>query len=170
MTEPTEAPGAERDLIPARANARRMYETTDLSFDAVAAEVGVSRRTVLKWSSQDGYWQKRNVPTSTAERARIMAELASNLQPDQAPDAAPAEAVAEPDPREMEAKLMEKHQRMWRVVDGLSAEAVRSRDDRTARVAHTLARTFAIAQRSERIAYGLGTGETPSTTFVVERE
>lgn len=170
MTEQTESPGAERDLIPVRAEARRLYETTDMSFDAVAAEVNISARTVKKWSAQDGYWQKQHAPISVAERARRMAELAENLQPEQGAAAAPtaAVAVAEPDPRELEAKLMEKHQRQWRVIDGLSAEAVRNRDPRAASVAFTLARTFATAQRSERIAYGID-GEG-SSTIIVERE
>ncbi len=54
------------------------------------------------------------------------------------------------------------------MIDGLSAEAVRNRDPRAASVAFTLARTFATAQRSERIAYGID-GEG-SSTIIVERE
>lgn len=169
MTEHT-TPGAERDWITLRAEAKRLYETTGASFQSVASQLNINERTVKKWSGQDDGWQKANAPSATAERVRVMAEIASELERTPAPVVGTGDPATEPTREEIEEKLLLRHRAQWAAVSNLASTAIRSRDEQSARLAYALARTFSAAQRSERIAYGLGTGEMSPTTVVLERE
>ncbi|MEE7479024.1 hypothetical protein [Methylobacterium hispanicum] len=168
MTEHT-PPQAERDWDTIRAEAKRLYETTGSSFLSVASQLDINERTLKRWSSQDGGWQKANAPSATAERVRVMAEIASELERTPAPVVGTGDPATEPTLEEVEAKLLLRHRAQWAAVSNLASTAIRSRDEQSARLAYALSRTFATAQRSERIAYGLGTGETPPATIVLDR-
>lgn len=167
MTEHT-TPGAERDWITLRDEAKRLYETTGASFQSVASQLGINERTVKKWSSQDDGWRKENAPASTADRVRVMAEIASELERTPAPVVGTGNPANEPTPEEIEEKLLARHRAQWAAVSRLAATAIQNRDEQSARLAYALSRTFSTAQRSERIAFGLD-GEG-SSTVVLERD
>ncbi|HGT5715885.1 TPA: hypothetical protein ACM38O_004840 [Escherichia coli] len=159
-----------------RAACRLMYETTPLTLAEVAKEVGLSARTVKRYSTADGGWRKMVSPGLSRrahEAADKVAEAVENLPADATIErkrealAATAENVA----IDERAQLLAKHRRQWGIVDGLVAEAVRSRDLNAAKLADTVCRTIANKQKGERVSWGLEAGEgDQKITVVVERE
>ncbi len=159
-----------------RAACRLMYETTPLTIDEVAKEVGLSSRTVKRYSTADGGWRKLAVPGLSKrahEAADKVAEAVENLPADATIErkhealAATAESVA----IDERAKLLAKHRKEWIIVDALVVAAVRSRDLNDAKVADTLCRTIGNKQKGERISWGLETTESDQkVTVVIERE
>lgn len=161
-TQPSEN---DRDWIVIRNEAKRLYLSTGASLASVAADLNVNERTIKRWSAQDGGWAKENAPSTTAERVRVMAEIAAEMERTPAPVVGTGDPTTEPNPEEVEEKLLNRHRAQWAAVSNLAATAIRSRDDKTARLAHELSKTFATMQRSERIAFGLD-GDGPSTVVV----
>ncbi|HBZ7476293.1 TPA: hypothetical protein MM026_005197 [Klebsiella pneumoniae] len=165
-----------KEPVDVRAACRLMYETTPLTIDEVAKEVGLSSRTVKRYSTADGGWRKLAAPGLSKrahEAADKVAASVENLSPDATIErrrealAATAENVA----IDERAKLLAKHRRQWGIVDGLVAEAVRSRDLNAAKLADTVCRTIANKQKGERVSWGLEAGEgDQKITVVVERE
>ncbi|WP_337235739.1 hypothetical protein [Escherichia coli] len=159
-----------------RAAARLMYETTPLTLAEVAREVGLGERTVKRYSVADGGWRKLAAPGLSKrahEAADKVAASVENLSPDATIEhkrealAATAENVA----IDERAQLLAKHRRQWGIVDGLVAEAVRSRDLNAAKLADTICRTIGNKQAGERKAWGLEAGEgDQKITVVIERE
>ncbi|EJA9197181.1 hypothetical protein FXI35_004929 [Escherichia coli] len=165
-----------KEPVDVRAACRLMYETTPLTIDEVAKEVGLSSRTVKRYSTADGGWRKLAAPGLSKrahEAADKVAASVENLSPDATIErkrealAATAENVA----IDERAKLLAKHRRQWGIVDGLVAEAVRSRDLNAAKLADTVCRTIANKQKGERVSWGLEAGEgDQKVTVVIERE
>lgn len=165
-----------RDPADIRAACRLMYETTPLTLEEVAKEVGLSSRTVKRYSTADGGWRKLAAPGLSKrahEAADKVAASVENLSPDATIErkrealAATAENVA----IDERAQLLAKHRRQWGIVDGLVAEAVRSRDLNAAKLADTVCRTIANKQKGERLAWGLEAGEGDQKVHVIiERE
>lgn len=166
----------EAQPVDVRAAARLMYETTPLTVEEVAKEVGVTGRTVKRWSRADGGWRKLVSPGLSKrahEAADKVAGAVENLPPDATIErknevlAATAETIA----IDERAQLLAKHRRQWGIIDGLVAEAVRSRDLNAAKLADTVCRTIANKQKGERISWGLEAGEgDQKVTVVIERE
>ncbi len=172
----THAPQA-TDPANMREAARLLYETTPLTLAEVAREVGLSERTLKRYSGSDGGWKKQAGPGISKrahEAADKIATVTASLAPDAPPDqvqAVLAEAREEVAVDER-AELIAKHRQQWRLVDGLVAEAVRGRDLQAAKLAETVCRTIAGKQLGERKAWGLDNSDTPAgapTTVVIER-
>lgn len=159
-----------------RAAAKLLYETTPLTLAEVANEVGLGERTVKRYSVADGGWRKLAAPGLSKrahEAADKVAASVENLSPDATIEhkrealAATAEKVA----IDERAQLLAKHRRQWGIVDGLVAEAVRSRDLNAAKLADTVCRTIGNKQTGERKAWGLKACDgDQKITVVIERE
>lgn len=166
-----------REPVDVRAAARMMYETTPLTVEEVGKEVGVSGRTVKRWSAADGGWRKV-VVQGLSQRAHEAADKVRDTVAELPPDAPPerkAEALAaatEGVAVDERAQLLSKHRKQWAIIDGLVAEAVRKRDLNAAKLAESVCRTIAGKQTAERKAWGLEAGEgTPTKVQVtIERE
>ncbi|WP_054287280.1 hypothetical protein [Gulbenkiania mobilis] len=168
----------ENDIETRRRQAARVrYESTSLTLDQVAEEVGVSSRTLKRWAKADGGWSKRVGPEISAA-AHVVADRISAATASLPADAPPAvrEAaiaqVAVAEAVDERAKLIDKHRREWRIVEGLVGEAVKARDPTAARLAETVARTLQTKQAGERKAWNLDAGENPpgsGITVVIER-
>jgi predicted transcriptional regulator len=162
--------------VDVRTAARLMYETTPLTLAEVAKEVGLSARTVKRYATADGGWCKvvsSGLSRRAHEAADKVAEAVKNLPPDATQErksealAAAAENVAV----DGRAQLLAKHRRQWGIVDGLVAEAVRSRDLNTAKLADTVCRTIGNKQAGERKAWGLEAGGGDQKIhIIIERE
>lgn len=165
-----------KEPVDVRAACRLMYETTPLTLEEVAKEVGLSSRTVKRYSTADGGWRKLAAPGLSKrahEAADKVAASVENLPPDATIErrrealAATAENVA----IDERAQLLAKHRRQWGIVDGLVAEAVRSRDLNAAKLADTVCRTISNKQKGERVSWGLEAGEGDQKVHVIiERE
>lgn len=166
----TPDPAAVRDA------ARELYETTPATFDQVGQDVGVSGRTVKRWSAADGGWSKLSGPDINA-RARAIADKIQTVVTDLGPQAGEEEckevvaqlrADAAVDQR---AAILARHRSEWGVVRGLVAEAVRGRDAAKAKMAVDVGRALDLAQRGEARAWGLDAGESNqgAVTVVIER-
>lgn len=165
-----------KEPVDVRAACRLMYETTPLTIDEVAKEVGLSSRTVKRYSTADGGWRKLAAPGLSKrahEAADKVAASVENLSPDATIEhkrealAATAENVA----IDERAQLLASHRKQWKIVDGLVAEAVRSRDLNAAKLADTVCRTIGNKQAGERKAWGLEAGEGDQKVHVIiERE
>lgn len=155
-----------------RAACRLMYETTPLTLAEVAKEVGVSSRTVKRYATADGGWRKVVSP-GLSRRAHEAADKVRDAVAD-APAERKAEALAavtETTAVDERAQLLAKHRRQWGIVDGLVAEAVRSRDLNAAKLADTVCRTIGNKQAGERKAWGLEACDgDQKITVVIERE
>lgn len=159
-----------------RAACRLMYETTPLTLGGVAKEVGLSARTVKRYSTADGGWRKMVSPGlsrrahEAADKVKgVVEELPADATPERKAEAlaATAESVA----IDERAKLLAKHRKEWSIVDALVVAAVRSRDLNDAKVADTLCRTIGNKQKGERISWGLEATESDQkVTVVIERE
>jgi hypothetical protein len=140
----------------------------------VSNHVDCSERTVKRWSAGDGGWKKAGGPRLT-ERAQDvanqMAKAAAELETADAPseirDAAMAD-VREAIAVDGRVELMVSHRKELKVINGLLSEAIRNRNDASARLAWRIAQTLAIKQRAERLAWGLDSGEQ-THTVVIER-
>lgn len=155
-----------------RATARTLYECRpDTTFDGVAVELGVSTRSVKRWSAADGHWKKAGGPSISA-RAYEVAERITQAVEQAGPDAGEEAKQAAADAARIEAAVDERaqvvarHRSEWGVVRGLVAEAVRSRDGAKARLAVDVGRALKLSQDGERRAWGLDV-ETQSNAFVV---
>ncbi|MGY3806838.1 hypothetical protein ACWNG8_06875 [Aeromonas veronii] len=166
-----------KEPVDVRAAARLMYESTPLTVEEVGKEVGVSGRTVKRWSAADGGWRKVVVQGlslrahEAADKVRdVVAELPKDVEPGRKSEAlaAAAEAVAVDE----RAALLAKHRKQWGIIDGLVAEAVRKRDLNAAKLAESVCRTIAGKQTAERKAWGLEAGDSAPTKVqvTIERE
>jgi len=159
-----------------RAACRLMYETTPLTLAEVAKEIGLSARTVKRYSTADGGWRKMVSPGLSRlahEAADKVSETVGSLPENATPEhkaealAATAETVAVDE----RAQLLAKHRRQWGIVDGLVAEAVRSRDLNAAKLADTVCRTIGNKQAGERKSWGLDISDGDQKVHVIiERE
>ncbi|MGL6564832.1 hypothetical protein [Aeromonas dhakensis] len=165
-----------KEPVDVRAAARLMYESTPLTVEEIGQEVGVSGRTVKRWSAADGGWRKV-VVQGLSQRAHEAADKVRDAVAELPPDA-PAERKAEAMAAAVEdvavderAALLAKHRRQWSIVDGLVSEAVRKRDLNAAKLAESVCRTIAQKQTGERKSWGLEAGETAQKIqVVIERE
>lgn len=165
-----------RSPVELREAARLLYESTPLSLAEVGREVGLGERTLKRYSGQDGGWKKQVGPIVT-KRAHEAADRVAVASASLTEDASATEvqsvlaatrADAAVDER---AELIARHRQQWRLIDGLVAEAVRSRDLQAAKLAETVCRTISGKQLGERRAWGLDLPEQSDTiTVVVERE
>ena len=166
-----------KEPVDVRAAARLMYESTPLNLGEVAKEVGVSSRTLKRWSAADGGWCKvvvQGLSRRAHEAADKVAETVESLPAD-APPERKAEAMAattEEVAVDERAALLAKHRKQWGVIDGLVAEAVRKRDLNAAKLAESVCRTIGLKQTGERKSWGLeGGGEgDQKIQVVIERE
>ncbi|HHL3341405.1 TPA: hypothetical protein ACQ5TD_004876 [Klebsiella pneumoniae] len=159
-----------------RAASRLMYESTPRTLAEVAKEFGLSTRTVKRYSTADGGWRKMVSPGISRrahEAADKVAETVDSLPENTTPErkaealAAAAENVA----IDERAQLLASHRKQWKIVDGLVAEAVRSRDLNAAKLADTVCRTIGNKQAGERKAWGLEACDgDKKITVVIERE
>lgn len=165
-----------REPTDIRATCRLMYETTPLTLAEVARETGLSARTIKRYQAADGGWRKLVSPGLSKrahEAADKVADAVENLPVDAAIErrneamASTIENVA----IDERAQLLVKHRRQWVIVDGLVAEAVRSRDLQAAKLAETVCRTITGKQAGERKAWGLEANEgEQKVVVVIERE
>lgn len=166
-----------KEPVDVRAAARLMYETTPLTVEEVGKEVGVSGRTVKRWSAADGGWRKvavQGLSLRAHEAADKVRDAVAEL-PQDAPSERKAEvlaAVAEEVAVDERAALLAKHRKQWGVIDGLVAEAVRKRDLNAAKLAESVCRTIGLKQTGERKSWGLeGGGEVDQKIqVIIERE
>lgn len=156
--------------------ARHLYETTPATFDQVGEDVGVSGRTVKRWSAANGGWSKLSGPEITA-RAQAVADRIQTAVTDRGPQAGEderQEVVAQIRTNaavDQRAAILARHRSEWGIVRGLVAEAVRGRDAAKAKMAVDVGRALDLAQRGEARAWGLDSGENNqgAVTVVIER-
>ena len=156
--------------------ARHLYESTPSSLVAVAAEFGVTDRTIKRWSSSDGGWRKLTGPKITARAQAIADEIkatVTNLSPQAAEDEreAATAALRAKSAVDQRASILARHRSEWGIVRGLVAEAVSTRDSRKAKMALDVGRAIELAQRGEARAWGLDADESNqgAVTVVIER-
>ncbi|WP_421243498.1 hypothetical protein [Aeromonas enteropelogenes] len=166
-----------KEPVDVRAAARLMYESTPLTVEEVGKEVGVSGRTVKRWSAADGGWRKvviQGLSLRAHEAADKVRDAVAEL-PQDAPPERKAEALAaatEGVAVDERAALLAKHRKQWSIIDGLVAEAVRKRDLNAAKLAESVCRTIGLKQAGERKSWGLEGSEGPTQQIqvVIERE
>lgn len=161
------------DPAAVRLAARHVYESTPATLLEVAAEFGVTDRTLKRWSAADGGWTKLTGPEITA-RAQAVADkiTAAVAQADESVRPAVTEALRIEAAVDERGAVLARHRSEWSVVRGLVAEAVRSRDGAKAKLAVDVGRALELTQRGECRAYGLDAGETPGAggvTVIIER-
>lgn len=155
--------------------ARSLYEGSKMPIKQVAAEIGVSSRTVERWSSADGWARMSGSPhisqraRAVADRQRIaladLAEGASQEQKHQALAIATEEVAVDE-----RAALLVRHRREWNVPRALLAEAIKSRDFEKAKLAKISAETTKITQDGERRAWGLDADTGTKVQVIIERD
>lgn len=157
--------------------ARLRYESTRLTLDEVAAEVGCSSRTIKRYSSADGGWQKKTGPELTA-RAQAAADRISAAvadlpadAPDDAREAVIAQvrATAAVDER---AAIIARHRAEVSGPRALAYEGLRKKDMDLLRMAKTAAEALKVTQDLERRAWNIvdaGDAERGNTVVVIER-
>lgn len=167
-------PSRPLDSIAKREAARAMYEATpDVTYAEVAEHFDVGVRTLMRWSSSDGFWEKAGSPKVTARAHALADQIMAEAGPDADNDAKrhAGEVVRIEVAAKERAAVLSRHRTEWAVVRGLTAEAVRARDDGKARLAVNVGRALDLAQRGERRAWGLDASEGGSggNVIVIER-
>lgn len=157
--------------------ARLRYESTRLTLDEVAAEVGVSARTVKRWSAADGSWQKKVGPEISA-RAQVAADRISAAVADlpaDAPDDAREAVVAQVSTEaavDERAAIIARHRAEVSGPRALAYEGMRKKDMDLIRMAKTAAEALKVTQDLERRAWCIidaGDAERGNTVVVIER-
>lgn len=159
-----------------REASRLLYESTPLSLAEVAKEIGCGERSLKRYSSQDGGWKKQ-AGSSISQRAHKAADLiagaVSGLEAEAAPEQAQAVLanVREDVAVDERAVLIARHRSEWRLIDGLLAATVRSRDLQAGRLAEVVARVLTLKQNGECRAWGLDHVDVQAErqTIVIER-
>lgn len=173
MDHPDKSNQSEANSI--RDAARHLYESTPSTLMAVAAEFGVTDRTIKRWSSSNGGWRKLSGPEVTARAQAIADEInarVTDLSPAADDEREAATAVLRAQSAvDQRAAILARHRSEWAVVRGLVAEAVRARDSAKAKMAVDVGRALELAQRGEARAWGLDVGERNqgAVTVVIER-
>ncbi|EPD5623964.1 terminase gpP N-terminus-related DNA-binding protein [Klebsiella pneumoniae] len=154
-----------------RATAKTLYESGRMTIKQVAEEIGMSSRTVERWSAADG-WQRIKTTPELSERAHRVASRLAEIPEDAKPEerAKSVEAVTEQQAVDERAELLVRHRREWQVTRALLAEAVRERSNDKAKMAKVVAETTAITQKGERLAWGLDTEAGTKVQVIIERE
>jgi len=151
--------------------ARHLFQSTQKTMLDIANQCGVSLRTVSRWSSQDGGWQRLSGPVivrrahEAADEVRVISE---ELSVDPGTVAQRTEQAAV----DARSEVLLRHRREWGVVRGLLAEAIKARDFERAKLAKITAETLAIVQANESRAWGLdqhANFEDCATVVVIER-
>jgi len=161
------------DPAAVRLAARHVYESTPATLLQVAAEFGVTDRTLKRWSAADGGWTKLTGPEITARAQAVADKLtAAVAQADESVRPAVTEALRIEAAIDERGAVLARHRSEWSVVRGLVAEAVRSRDGAKAKLAVDVGRALELTQRGEARAWGLDAGENlgGAVTVVIERK
>lgn len=153
-----------------RATAKTLYEAGRETIKQIAAEIGVSRRTVERWSALDG-WERVKNTQEQSERAHRIASRLSEI-----PENAKLEErekiikeITEQQAIDERADLLVRHRREWQLSRVLMAEAVRDRSTDKAKMAKVIAETTSITQKGERLAWGLDTDACSKVQVIIER-
>ncbi len=153
-----------------RSTAKTLYEAGRGTIKQIAAEIGVSRRTIERWSALDG-WERVNNTQELSERAHRIASRLSEI-----PENANLEdrekvikEVTEQQAIDERADLLVRHRREWQLSRVLMAEAVRERSTDKAKMAKVIAETTSITQKGERLAWGLDTDACSKVQVIIER-
>lgn len=154
-----------------RATAKTLYEAGRGTIKQIAAEIGVSSRTVERWSAADG-WVRVTTTPELSERAHRVASRLAEIPEDAKPEerGRAVEAITEQQVVDERAELLVRHRREWQVSRVLLAEAVRERSTDKAKMAKVVAETTSITQKGERLAWGLDTDTGTKVQVVIERE
>ncbi|MDH4557810.1 hypothetical protein E8F11_22000 [Pseudomonas sp. BN417] len=144
----------------------------------MAKEVGVSERTLKRWSAADGGWRRLTGPEITASAhqvanqvRRTVGELGPEVSTNQQQIA--IDKLAEDAAIDLRADVLARHRKEWSAARAISVDAVRLRDSdpekafERAKLAKITAETLAIVQNGERRAWGLDVNEVPAATVVV---
>lgn len=178
MNRQAETPQNPYDAETIRATARVLYESAPAStFESVALEIGVSPRTIKRWSAgdTDGPWRKAGSPKITARAHHIADRITEAVHAvpvdDEAAKRSAVDAQRIEEAATGRADVLARHRSEWGVVRGLAAEAVRSRDSAKARLAVDVGRALELCQRGERRAFGLDLETVPvgHQVVVIER-
>lgn len=151
-----------------RAAAKVLYESGKMTVKQVAAEIGISSRTVERWAAADGWERVKPTPEMTERAHRVASKLADtpeNATPEQRQNA--LAAVTEDEVVAQRADLITRHRTEWRVIGGLITESVKERNIDRAKLAETLARSMKLKQDGERRAWGLEAGEGDQKVHVI---
>lgn len=164
------APRPSRECI--RQAARLRYEATPAKLVEIAAEFGVTDRTLKRWSAAVGGWRKCG--PELAEKAQAAADRVAGTVASIPVDATEARQSVLADLRERTAvelriELLDRHRKEWVAPRALIYEAIKSKNLELARIAKTAAETLRIAQEAERRAWNLDPAEDCSSVFVIER-
>lgn len=154
-----------------RATAKTLYESGRMTIKQVAEEIGMSSRTVERWSAADG-WQRIKTTPELSERAHRVASRLAEIPEDAKPEERQQaiEAVTEQQAIDERAALLARHRKEWHYPRALLAEAIKGRDTEKAKIAKAAAETTKIIQSGERLAWGMDSGDEPKVTVVIERE
>ena len=153
-----------------RATAKTLYVAGRETIKQIAAEIGVSRRTVERWSAVDG-WERIKSTHKLSERAHRIAsklsEIPENSKQEEREKA--LKAVTEQLAVDERADVLVRHRREWQVSRVLMSEAVRERSTEKAKMAKMIAETTSIMQKGERLAWGLDTDVNTRVQVIIER-
>lgn len=154
-----------------RATARHLYESTAVTFDAVAREFGITSRTVKRWSAADGGWRKPRSPEITARAHAVADKITSATVQANEDRLAITDELRTEAAIDERAAIIARHRSEWGIVRGLVAEAVRGRDQAKALLAINVGKAITLAQTGERRAWGLDASENnpKAVTVVIER-
>lgn len=172
MEESTQTNQPDQSAI--RDAARHLYETTPATFDQVGEDVGVSGRTVKRWSAADGGWVKAGGPALSSAAL----EAADRIQ------TAVADITDEEDRQQVLAELREtaavdqraaiiaRHRAEVSGPRALAYEGMRKKDMDLIRMAKTAAEALKVTQDLERRAWNIvdaSDAERGNTVVVIER-
>jgi hypothetical protein len=151
-----------------------MYESDpSVSKAQVATHFGVSKGVVDRYSLEEGWKKAENTAAMTAEAHRLADRVSTAIEPlvlHPTPEAMAdvQRTVTRDEGAERRAQIVDRHRDEWKVVRGLSAEALKGRDFERAKLAKITAETIKLLQDGERRAWGLDQGEG-NTTVVIDR-
>lgn len=153
--------------------ARHLYESSPMTFDQVAAEIGRTSRSVKRWSATDGGWTKLSGPEITA-RAQAAANkiTAATAHADEAARPAITAELRIEAAVDERAAVLSRHRSEWGILRSLIGEAVSSRDGARAKLAVDIGRALELTQKGECRAWGIidaGDAERGNTVVVIER-
>lgn len=152
--------------------ARHLYETTPATFDQVGEDVGVSGRSVKRWSAADGGWSKLSGPEITA-RAQAVADTIQTAVTDLGPQAGEEERqtitaqMREDAAISLRAQLLDRHRQELNAPRKLAYEAMAKKDHELARLAKTVTDAICKIQEAERKAWCLDPADVAKPAVVV---
>ncbi len=145
--------------------ARRKWEATpEMTFSDVARELGVTRQAV-RVQSRNNEWRK---VAASEELARLAVNKADAISAAREDPLSEEEEKLKTDAVDKRAEVLARHRREWDGARKRIYMAVKSGDDKEAKLGKLIAEALAVVQAGERKAWQLDEKEA-QTVVVIER-